>query len=586
MPSFFRNKFLLILIVLTICLFCIHLSYIIDVRIKVKKRGGGIHVDEHHAITPQGRAAVTTATTMTAPEDHGRRELHAPNHASQHINGNDVTQPSDEGRPSHGSVSPPTPTPTTTATAPAVESSAPTSITSSTQETNPLPPQVDQRRTAIRNAFKHAWQGYKSRAWGHDDLKPLSGSFSDWVRGGVGMTIIDGIDTAWIMGLQDEYKDGLNWIRENLHFNKPSSISVFECTIRVLGGLVSAFDLTGEEIFKQKAREIADRLAPAFGSKTGVPFAQVNLGTGAKMNNGWAAGGTVLSEWSTIQLEFRRLSMITGDPQYDALVTRVMEVFERHQRADGLYPTFYSNQMDRFTNAHVSFGAWGDSFYEYLLKQYLLTGKTEPKYLEWYKKSMDGMFEKLVKKSKPSGFTYIQEMNGPSGPNKMDHLVCFAGGMLLLGSDFTGKKERDVEAGLAITETCRETYKRSASGLGPETFIFTEGQDFVPGVKDYLLRPETVESLFYAWRYTHDQKYRDWGWEIFEAIEKHCKTPYGYCSVRNVASPTPLKADEMHSFYLAETLKYLYLLFSPDELISLDAFVFNTEAHPMRIEGR
>lgn len=454
--------------------------------------------------------------------------------------------------------------------------------TSSKQETEKQNPDVESKRDAIRNAFKHAWNGYRSKAWGHDDLKPISGTSSDWVPGGIGMTVIDGITTAWIMGLEEEYNQAKEFIINNLSFNRDRLISVFETTIRALGGLVSAYDLTGEKGFLDKAIDLGDRLLKAFQSKTGVPYAQVNLKTGSKANC-WAPGGTVLSEWSTLQLEFRRLSLVSGDPKYDRAVTKIMEVFDRHNREDGLYPVFYSNEADKFTTGHISFGAWGDSFYEYLLKQYLLTDKTENKYLELYKKSMNGMFKHLVKRSSPSNLLYIEEKGG-SKPHKMDHLVCFAAGMLLLGSDLTGNKERDYNSGLELVNTCYETYRRMKSGLGPETVIF-KNNDFYPDEKKYLLRPETVESIFYAWRFTHDEKYREWGWKIFQSIERHTKTQYGYASVNSVDEESPKRYDEMHSFFLAETLKYLYLLFSPDNLIPLDKFVFNTEAHPLKIEN-
>jgi len=113
---------------------------------------------------------------------------------------------------------------------------------------------------------------------------------------------------------------------------------------------------------------------------------------------------------------------------------------------------------------------------------------------------------------------------------------------------------------------------------------FRGGHDFVNGANHNLQRPETVETLFYLWRITKDPIYREWGWEIFQAFEKHCKVESGgYAGLHNVASPNPPKDDTQQTFFLAETLKYLYLLFCPDNVIPLDEYVFNTEAHPFRI---
>ena len=99
-----------------------------------------------------------------------------------------------------------------------------------------------------------------------------------------------------------------------------------------------------------------------------------------------------------------------------------------------------------------------------------------------------------------------------------------------------------------------------------------------------LLRPEAVESLFMLYRATGDQKYREWGWEMFQSFEKHCKVPGGgYSGLVDVREPIPRKNDKQESFWLAETLKYFYLLFSPESVLPLDAFVLNTEAHPLRV---
>jgi hypothetical protein len=99
-----------------------------------------------------------------------------------------------------------------------------------------------------------------------------------------------------------------------------------------------------------------------------------------------------------------------------------------------------------------------------------------------------------------------------------------------------------------------------------------------------LLRPEAVESLFMLWRATGEQRYREWGWEMFQSFERHCRVPGGgYSGVSDVREANPRKNDKQESFWLAETLKYFYLLFSDESVLPLDAFVLNTEAHPLRV---
>ncbi|XP_023223063.1 mannosyl-oligosaccharide alpha-1,2-mannosidase IA-like [Centruroides sculpturatus] len=97
---------------------------------------------------------------------------------------------------------------------------------------------------------------------------------------------------------------------------------------------------------------------------------------------------------------------------------------------------------------------------------------------------------------------------------------------------------------------------------------------------------KVIESYFYLWRFTHDPKYREWGWEAAQAIEKHCRVENGFTGLKNVYVLDSPKDDVQQSFFLAETLKYLYLLFSEDDLIPLDSWVFNTEAHPLPIKGK
>jgi len=126
-------------------------------------------------------------------------------------------------------------------------------------------------------------------------------------------------------------------------------------------------------------------------------------------------------------------------------------------------------------------------------------------------------------------------------------------------------------------------YRRQATGLSPEHVVLSQGVDFRTGVASYLLRPETIETLFYLWRLTNNTMYQEWGWEIFQAVEKYCKTSSGYCGIKNVAVTNPPQDDVQQSWFLAETLKYFYLLFCPHDVIPLDKFIFNTEAHPLSI---
>ncbi|XP_021894326.1 mannosyl-oligosaccharide 1,2-alpha-mannosidase MNS1-like [Carica papaya] len=229
----------------------------------------------------------------------------------------------------------------------------------------------------------------------------------------------------------------------------------------------------------------------------------------------------------------------------------------------------------------------GDSFYEYLLKVWVQGNKTSAVklYRQMWETSMKGLLS-LVRRTTPSSFTYICERNGGSLTDKMDELACFVPGMLALGASGYGSDESQKFLLLAeeLAWTCYNFYQSTPTKLAGENYFFPSGQDLSVGTSWNILRPETVESLFYLWRLTGNKTYQEWGWNIFQAFEKNSRIESGYVGLKDVN--TGVKDNMMQSFFLAETLKYLYLLFSPPTVIPLDEWVFNTEAHPLRIVTR
>jgi mannosyl-oligosaccharide alpha-1,2-mannosidase len=183
---------------------------------------------------------------------------------------------------------------------------------------------------------------------------------------------------------------------------------------------------------------------------------------------------------------------------------------------------------------------------------------------------------------------YLDEYTGSYLAQKMGHLACFTGGLFALTSmyvDELSSAERHIFKSLAaeITNTCHESYIKTATHIGPESFSFKNGAEVEPIDSYYILRPEVIEAYFYMWRMTKDQKYRDWAWDAAEAIEKHCRTDSGYSGLKDVRYVNSVKDDVQQSFFFAETLKYLFLIFSDDDVLSLDKYVLNTEAHPFLI---
>ncbi|GKY90786.1 hypothetical protein MPSEU_000051400 [Mayamaea pseudoterrestris] len=454
------------------------------------------------------------------------------------------------------------------------------------------------RRSHVKTAMVRSWKAYTQFAYGMDELLPWSHSGNNNWGGGLGLLLVDSLDTLWLMDLKDEFYQARDWVRD--HWDPDivmQSVSVFETTIRDLGGLLAAYDWSGDQVFLDKAEELGKRLLKCFdGSSTGIPFGMVNLKTGTHANLGWTGGSALVAEAGTLQVEFRYLAHATGKPEYATQVEQAFQILKDIAPEDGLYPYAIDNTAKdgkaKFTNDKVTFGAMGDSFYEYMLKIWIQGGRVEPMYRDMYDLAIDSMHKQLLQYSTPSNLAYIADRNYGKLDHKMDHLVCFMGGALALGAylDPRGieseRAQRDLTTAKALTYTCYQMYARMNTGIAPEYVQFYEHKDFQigRGAPHYLLRPEAVESLFILNQLTGDPIYREWGWEMFQAIEKYCRTDVAYGALSNVQDVNGRPRDNMESFFLAETLKYFYLLFDPDtEVDVLHKHVFNTEAHPLRI---
>uniref|UniRef100_A0A8C9Y525 alpha-1,2-Mannosidase n=1 Tax=Sander lucioperca TaxID=283035 RepID=A0A8C9Y525_SANLU len=447
----------------------------------------------------------------------------------------------------------------------------------------PLDPETKDRRAKIKEMMKHAWGNYRRYAWGSNELRPISkqGHSSNLFGSIKGATIVDALDTLHIMEMFEEFDAATDWVEKNLDFNVNAEVSVFEVNIRFVGGLLSAYYLSGKEV------RIIRKLPVVFSHATSAPCASVSL-FGIGRNWPWASGGSsILAEYGTLHLEFMHLSKLSGNPEFAQKVMNIRKVLNRLDKPQGLYPNYLNPNSGQWGQHHVSVGGLGDSFYEYLLKAWLMSDKTDEEGKRMYYDALQAIETNLIRKSS-GGLTYIAEWKGGLLEHKMGHLTCFAGGMIALGADGapSEKTGHQMEQAAEIARTCHESYARTALKLGPEAFRFDGGVEAIAtrqNEKYFILRPEVIETYLYMWRFTHDPKYREWGWEAVQALEQHCKVEGGYSGVRDVYASTPNHDDVQQSFYLAETLKYLYLLFSDDDHLPFDHWVFNTEAHPLPV---
>lgn len=427
--------------------------------------------------------------------------------------------------------------------------------------------QVNRKKLAaeVKAEFLHAWTGYKKYAWGHDDLKPLSKTHHDWYAQPLLMTPVDSLDTMIIMGLDEEAAATRAYILENLSFDKDIDVQNFEITIRLLGGLITSYQLTNDKRFLDLAQDLGRRLLPVFESPTGMPYRYVNLKTG-KVRNPVSNP----AETGTLLLEFGALSKLTGNPIfYDKAKRALVETYNRRSRI-GLVGEWINVETGQWTNtdSHVS-GAI-DSYYEYLLKCSLLFGDADCKRM--WTDSIAAINKYLAEEIKTQWRTELwyghADMNtGARTDSTYGALDAFFPAVLALSGDLKRAK-RLQDSSFAMW---------NHEGIEPEVFDYRTNKIKSPG---YPLRPEIVESTYYLYHYTKDAKYLRMGQQLWKDFVKHCRTDEGYAALKSVV--TKEKSDSMQSFLFAETFKYFYLLFSPPETLDFRQVIFNTEAHPIR----
>src|SRR5438445_1673727 len=219
----------------------------------------------------------------------------------------------------------------------------------------------------VRGEFLYAWNAYKQYAWGHDELKPLSRGHHDWYNETLLMTPVDALDTMLLMGLTDEADKTREFIVKNLSFDQDIEVKNFEITIRLLGGLLSSYQLSGDERLLDLADNLGNRLLPVFNSPTGMPYMYVNLKTGKTRG-----AESNPAEIGTLLLEFGTLSKLSGKPIYYEKAKRALTELYSRRSAIGLVGSIINVETGKWidTTSHISGGI--DSYYEYLLKSWLL----------------------------------------------------------------------------------------------------------------------------------------------------------------------------------------------------------------------
>ena len=460
--------------------------------------------------------------------------------------------------------------------------------------------QPNRRKPAaeVRAEFLHTWNGYKKYCWGHDDLKPLTKTCHDWYAEPLLMTPVDALDTMILMGLRDEANTTREYIATHLSFDKDISVQNFEITIRLLGGLLSSYELTGDKRLLRLAEDLGNRLLPVFNSPTGLPYRYVNLKTGKVRGE-----VTNPAEAGTLLIEFGTLARLTHKQIfYDKPKRALVEIYNRRSPI-GLVGTWINVETGQWTDTDSHISGAIDSYYEYLLKCAILFGDKD--FRRMWNESIVAINKYLADEiTRPStvlpGSTPQTELwyghanmnSGKRAVTTYGALDAFFPAVLVLTGDYN--RARDLQA------SSFNMWNRY--GIEPEEFDYQKNEVVHAG---YPLRPEIIESTYYLYfhaaaeearllrnkgRFRPDVEAVLWknatelyligGEQMWRDFVKYCRTDEGYASLKSVV--TKEKSDSMQSFLFAETFKYFYLLFAPSKTLDFDQVIFNTEAHPVR----
>lgn len=432
----------------------------------------------------------------------------------------------------------------------------------------------EQRRNEVRELFQKNWKSYRKYAWMKDALQPLSASYKDQFSGWAA-TLVDALDTLWIMGLREEFDEAVEAV-STIDFGKSSTgrVNSFETTIRYLGGLLAAYDLSGRGVLLQKAIELGDMLYAGFNTPNHMPCDFIDFEK-AKTGRGLQVEGTVVSASpGTLSMEMTRLSQITGDSKYYDATNRVMEMFAEQQGKSsipGMWPIMVSmSRMDVKSGNKYTLGGSADSLYEYLPKMWLLTGGLDAKYGTMSHDFMEAadkhfFFRPMLPDRADiliSGNAETLEDGSIYLDPETEHLACFIGGIFGVGGRVFDRPDW-VTTGSKLTHGCVNAYKSMPTGMGPErwnhvacksrTSCNWDEQEWEAGkakrpewkqhlpkgfttAKDprYILRPEAIESVFVMWRITGKKEFQEAGWDMFKAVAKGTATEYANAAVLDV----------------------------------------------------
>jgi mannosyl-oligosaccharide alpha-1,2-mannosidase len=499
------------------------------------------------------------------------------------------------------------------------------------------------RQLAVKETFERCWRSYQSLAWAADGLAPLSGNPTN-EQGGWGAMLVGNLDTLWIMGMHEDFeKTVATVVQINFQATASPEINTHDVNIRLLGGLLSAYDLSADVRLLQKCIEVGDMLYSAFDTPNRMPIIHWDPHKAARQEEQLAEENVLAAEVGSYALEFIRLSQITGDSKYFDAIQRVMELFDRQQESTklaGLWPVVINARAEQFDGDVFTLGAEANSLYKVLPRAYVLLGGQIPMYRRIYERytfaaAGHNLFRPMNPDEKDvllSGTVRVfMTQNGKARTHlesQVHYQSCFAGGMFALGGALF-KIPAHKKIANKLVDGCIWAHEAMPLGIMPEAFdtVPCASQTHCPWnewhwkqeawkkanslqpepmpdlnidtfLKDHRLpkgficipdataklRPDVIESMFILYRTTEREDLLDKAWIMFQALQNASRTENGNAAIVDVTveGTQPILSDSMHNFWTSETLKYFYLMFSSADMISLDDYVFNAGGHPLK----
>jgi mannosyl-oligosaccharide alpha-1,2-mannosidase len=420
----------------------------------------------------------------------------------------------------------------------------------------------------VRQEFLHAWNGYKQFAWGADEVAPISGKPKNFFvpTHSFGLSIIEAMDTLYVMGADDELEACVKWLRSNLNFDVDASVQMFEAVIRMVAGLMTGYYATGERFLLDGARDLADRLLVCFTkSPSGAPYRYANLKTGAVSDP-----KSNLAEIGSNVLEFGDLSRLTGDPKYLNASMKAFETAINKRSALNLLGTDFDVEKGEFIGTDdVAPDEPVDSFYEYLWGGWQMLGIAQCR--DWYRMLTDALLKyKVTHVDGNLWFKTVDYTTGlPTGDASSSELAAFYAELAAKGGD------------RAIGEAFYDSWTRALDRyeLIPEV-IFYPDLSIIDA--RYWMRPEYPNSSFDLWFLTHDQKYRATAYQYFTNLRTYCRTPNGYTVLTDVRTRPMTQGDYFPAYSFSENFKYLYLTFADSPRFDGSNYYLNTEGKVLR----